>query len=174
VKSVSDAVSSVNHLNRISYTYVSIGEDVGSKSAAVNKPAQHTLCGEALKVCAWLTQTLSQTFDASHSEPPADETVEIDPPGDQVAPGFAVLKATAVRQHELIKDLGFDKRQIVAPPATSHRCKGACFCFISITHEASASGSFCLRNQHYRPCGPGGQRNRRYATNLYRVNRGRG
>jgi len=165
---------SVIRVNRISDTDVSIGEDVGSKSATVDQPAQNTLCGEALQVSAWLAQTLSKTFDVTNSESPTDEAVEIDAPSDEVPASFAVLESTAIRQHELIKNLRLDKRQIVATPATSDRCKGACSCFISITHEASAGSCLRLGDEHYSSRGPSGQCNRLHPTILRRVNRGSG
>jgi hypothetical protein len=143
-------------VNGISDTDVSTAEDVGAKSATVDQPAQDTLCGEALQVSAWLTQTLSKTFDVSNSESSTDEAVEIDAPGDEVSASFSVLESTAIRQHELIKNLRLDKRQIVATPATSHRCKGPCSCLISITGEASAGNCLRLGNEHYRSRGPSG------------------
>ena len=165
---------SVIRVNGISDAYVSIGEDVGAKSATVDEPAQHTFCGESLQVCARLTQTLSKTFDVSNTESATDKAVEIDAPGDQVPAGFAVLELAAVRQHELIKNLGLDKRQIVATPATSHRCKGACPCFISITHESAAGGCLRLGNELDRTRGPRGQCNRLDATTLRQVSSGCG
>ena len=105
VKSVSDSALSVIRVNGISNADVSIGEDVGAKSATVDQPAQHTLCGESLQVSTRLTQTLSKTLDVSNSESSTDQAVEIDAPGDQVSASFAVLEPTAIRQHELIKNL---------------------------------------------------------------------
>jgi hypothetical protein len=92
----------------ISDTDVSISEDVGAKSATMDQWAQNALCGESLQVSAWLAQTLSKTLDVSNSESPTDQAVEIDAPGDQVPASFAVLEPTAIREHELIKDLGLD------------------------------------------------------------------
>jgi hypothetical protein len=171
---VSDSALSVIRVNAIPDSDVSISEDVGAKSATVDQPAQYTVCGEALQVSAWLAQTLSKTFDVSNSESPTDQAVEIDAPGDQVPASFAVLEPTAIRQHELIKDLGLDKRQVVATAATSNRRKSACPCFISIAHQASAGDCLRLGNEHDRSRSPSGQRNSFHPTTLRRISRGSG
>ena len=165
---------SVIRVNGVSDTDMSIGKDVGAKSTTVDQLAQDALRREALQVSAWLAQPLSKTLDISNSESPTDEAVEIDAPRDEIAPSLAIVEPTASRQHELIKNLGLDKRQIVATAATSHRCKGARPNFISITHEASAGGCLRLGNEHYRSRSPSGQGNRLHAATLRRISRGSG
>src|SRR4029453_2552373 len=161
-------------MNGISDRDVSIGEDVGPKSTTMNQWAQYALCGESLQVSARLTETLSKALDVSNSESPTDQAVEINAPGDEIPASFAVLEATTIRQHELIKDLGLDKRQIVASPATSRWRESAYTCFISITHQASAGNCLRLGNENDRFRRPSGQCNRLDPTTLRRVARGSG
>lgn len=157
---------SVRCANGVSNPDVSIGEDVGAKSATVDQPAQHTLRGEALQVGAGLTQPLSKTLDLTNSEPPTDQAAQIDTSSDQVAPSLFVPKSTTIRQHESIENLGLDKRQIVASPATAYGCKGPGLCCISITDQAPPGSCLCLLNEYHRFCRPSGERYRFHPAKL--------
>lgn len=118
---------------------------------------------------AGLAEPLSKALDISNPEPPTDQAVEIDTPGDQVAPSFLVGEPTTTRQHQVIENLGLDKRQIVATAATPYRCKSPNLCCISITNNPAAGSCLCLRNEHKRFLCLRGERYRLHPPNLPRV-----
>ena len=83
----------------VSNTDGSIGEDVSAKSATVDQPTQDTLCRETFQVSTGLAQPLSKALDIANSKPSTHKAVEIDTPGDQIAPSLFVRKPTTTRQH---------------------------------------------------------------------------
>ena len=83
-------------------------EDVGAQPAAVDEVAQDARVGEALEVGARLAQAAADALGLADAEAPADERVEVDAAGDDVAARLGG------REPELVDDLALDQRQVVA------------------------------------------------------------
>ena len=84
----------------------SVAEDVGAKATAVDQRAEGALGGEPLQVGAGLTESLPEALDVTDLEAPADERVEVDATGDDVASCLGVSETVAVRQHGLSRVVG--------------------------------------------------------------------
>jgi hypothetical protein len=63
--------------------------------------------GEALHVCAGLTEVLAEVLDVANEEPASDKVVQIDTSGDDVAAGVGVGQAVSVGEPILLGVLGF-------------------------------------------------------------------
>ena len=82
-------------------------EDVGAQAAAVDEVAEDPVVGEPLEVGAGLAQAAADALGLADAETAADERVEVDAAGDDVAARFGG------REAELVDDLGLDQRQVV-------------------------------------------------------------
>src|SRR6186997_3339069 len=91
----------------------------------MNQPAEDALGGEPLEVRARLAQPLADTLDLSNLEPPADQCVQVDTAGDQVASRCGIAEPTIFGKHQLIEDFRLDEGQVVAISATTGRCERA-------------------------------------------------
>ena len=85
-----------------------VGQDVRAQPAAMDEVAEDPRVGEALELGAGLAQAAADALGLSDAEAAADERVEVDAAGDDVAAGLGG------RQAELVDDLGLDQRQVVA------------------------------------------------------------
>src|SRR5665647_3396589 len=63
------------------------GKDVGSQAAVADESFEGVGFGEALQVCAGLTEMLAEVLDVANEEPASDKVVQIDTSGDDVAAG---------------------------------------------------------------------------------------
>ena len=61
--------------------------DVGAQPAAVDESAQHARPGEALEMRARLAPAPADALDLAEQEAPADQRIDVDPAGDDVAAG---------------------------------------------------------------------------------------
>jgi hypothetical protein len=73
-------------LHRVADRDRAVAEDVGTQAAAMYERAQHRAIGVARNDAAGLAQAHSPAAHSSHHELVANERVEVDPPGDDVAP----------------------------------------------------------------------------------------
>jgi hypothetical protein len=83
-------------------------EHVGAQPAAVDEVAQDARVGEPLEVGARLAQAAADALGLADAEAPADERVEVDAAGDDVAARLGG------REAELVDDLALDQREVVA------------------------------------------------------------
>src|SRR3954454_23844751 len=83
-------------------------QHVGAQPAAVDQVAEDARVGEALEVRARLAEAAADALGLADAEAPADERVEVDAAGDDVAARLGG------REAELVDDLGLDQRQVVA------------------------------------------------------------
>ena len=81
---------------------------IRAQPAAVDEVAQDARVGEALEVGARLAQAAADALGLADAEAPADERVEVDAAGDDVAARLGG------RQAELVYDLALDQREVVA------------------------------------------------------------
>jgi len=83
------------------------GKDVGSQAAVADESFEGVGFGEALQVCAGLTEMLAEVLDVANEEPASDKVVQIDTSGDDVAAGVGVGQAVSVGEPILLGVLGF-------------------------------------------------------------------
>ena len=106
----------------------------------MHETAKHARRGKPLQVRARLGEPAADTLDLADPEAVADEGVQPDPAGDDVAAGLLPGDLDAVRR-ERVERLGLDQRQLVAAAGAGERAGSA---GVAVAVETATRDSLCL------------------------------
>ena len=106
------AAPSVERDDLVADRDLAVGQDPGAQPGAVHERLEDGLADEVRQVLARLAEPRALALDAADAEPPADERVDVDPAGEDVAAALGGAQRDALDGREPVQLLRRDQRDL--------------------------------------------------------------
>src|SRR4051812_176955 len=117
--------------DRRSHADLAVAEDVGAEPAAVDERPQDPGPAEPFQVGARFAQAAPLAEHVPDAEGATHEGVDVDAPGEDVAPGTGEVQRLPGRG-QLVEDLGGHQRQVVPGSPAGAGAEGAGTCGVAV------------------------------------------